>query len=52
MVAMVTAATTHCAVEDTGPMASTEEFPQRLSLLSITSCFTRQITKFLHMRKF
>jgi hypothetical protein len=26
-------------VEDTGPMASTEEFPQLFSLLAITSCF-------------
>jgi methionine-rich copper-binding protein CopC len=34
MVAMVMAATAHCAVEDTGPMASTEEFPQWLSLLA------------------
>jgi hypothetical protein len=41
MVAMVMAATAHCAVEDTGPVASTEEFPQLLSLLAITSCFIR-----------
>jgi hypothetical protein len=52
MVAMVMAATAHCAVEDTGPMASTEEFPQWHSLLAITSCFARHISKFLHMRKF
>jgi ABC-type nickel/cobalt efflux system permease component RcnA len=36
MVAMVMAAIAHCAVEDTGPVASTEEFPQWLSLLTIT----------------
>jgi hypothetical protein len=31
MVVMVMAVTAHCAVEDTGPMASTEEFPQWLA---------------------
>jgi hypothetical protein len=51
MVAMVMAATAHCAVEDTGPVASTEEFPQWLSLLAITSCFTGSNSKFLHMKK-
>jgi hypothetical protein len=32
-------------------MASTEEFPQWLSLLSIRSCFIGCISKFLHMRR-
>jgi hypothetical protein len=52
MVAMVMDATAHCAVEDTGPMASTEEFPQWLSLLTITFCCTGSNSKFLQMRKF
>ena len=35
MVAMVMAAAAHCAVEDTGPVASTEDIMQRPSLSSL-----------------
>lgn len=48
MVATVTAAATHCTVEDTGPMASTEMF----SLLATSFCFAGTTSRFPYMRNF
>ena len=44
MVAMVMAAAAHSAVEDTGPVASTEEIQQLLT----PTFFTSHILKYLH----
>lgn len=47
MVAMVMAAVAHCAVEGTGPVASTEEIQQLLS----PTLFTSDVLKYLHQFK-
>ena len=44
LVAMVMAAADHCAVEDTGPVASTEEIQQLLT----PTFFTSDVLTYLH----
>ena len=46
MVAMVMAAVAHCVVEDTGPVASTEEIQQLLTSTFFTSHILKYLQKF------
>ena len=50
MVAMVMAAAAHSAVEDTGPVASTEELQQLPRMLPINCCLNEVLISFFTSR--